>query len=664
MKVLSPVGNFESLKVAVFNGADEVYLGVKDFNARNNIEGFSIDNLKQAVDFAHVYGVRVFLAVNILFADDEIQHALDLVVEAYNLGVDAFIVQDLGLATLIKKHYPQVELHASTQMGVHNLEGIKVLERIGFKRVVLSRETPLEEIKRIRANSNIEIEFFVQGALCVAFSGNCYLSSYLHNASGNRGVCKQLCRLPYTMELDGQKLKEGYLLSAKDISLVDYLEELKLAGVDSLKIEGRARRPYYVGAVTKFYRNAVDGLSVNKQDLQLAFNRGYTPAYFNGNGNIISNLQNHIGVEIGAVKNFVKGKKFNEIVIDSKSEISPQSTLKFIKNNKELAVVSAYDVKKKNDHFVITTTQEVEVGAKVHLLTDAKAEEELFKKTRKREINIKLTAIVDKPIKAEIVLFGKNFEITGEVCQVAKNYPLSVEEVEVCFAKSEYFKPVLTCELGKVFMPKQKLNEFRRSMYEFVYKQLTCVDKEKLTKINLDKSQEKQEISSFQIVEKLNEEFVEDLIIYSPERYNIEEVFKFKEKCIELKKDYALHLPVFALEKDIEHLKEITQVTNVAVVVNNLYALDFNVRKIAGGGLNVYNSYSAEWLDMPFIKAEKGKVETMPYMVLRHCPMKCNLKATCATCPYKDGYVYKMQNGKELKLKRVKMSDCTFYLTK
>ena len=175
MKLLSPAGNLECLKVAVYNGADEVYLGLNDFNARNNIDGFNFDTLKEGVLFAHAYGVKVLLAINILFTDQEMQSAVDTVVKAYNLGVDAFIVQDLGLASILHKNYPFIELHASTQMGIHNLEGVKFIQQFGFTRVVLARETPLSEIKRIRSNSSIEIEYFCHGALCVSFSGN------LHN---------------------------------------------------------------------------------------------------------------------------------------------------------------------------------------------------------------------------------------------------------------------------------------------------------------------------------------------------------------------------------------------------------------------------------------------------------------------------------------------------
>ena len=245
MKILSPAGDFESLKAAVIAGADEVYLGVRNFNARN-IEGFSLETLKQAVDYAHIFSVKINLAVNILFSDDEIQQALDLIVDAYNLGVDSFIIQDVGLMSLVHENYPQIEVHASTQMGLHNLEGLKALEDLGFSRVVLARETSLSEVKRIKENTSLEIEYFAHGALCVSFSGNCYLSSYLNDASGNRGKCKQLCRLPYEIFVGNEKKADGYLLSAKDFNMTNRLQDLLDAGVDVLKIEGRARRPFYV----------------------------------------------------------------------------------------------------------------------------------------------------------------------------------------------------------------------------------------------------------------------------------------------------------------------------------------------------------------------------------------------------------------------------------
>ena len=181
MKILSPAGNFDSLKAAVYNGADEVYVGINSFNARNNIDGFDINTLKDAVVFAHIFGVKVHLAINILFDNTEIKQALDNIVTAYNYGVDAFIIQDIGLISLVKQHYPNIPVHASTQMGLHNYEGVKALEKYNIERVVLARETPFDEIKRINNNSDVELEYFAQGALCVAFSGNCYLSSYIRS---------------------------------------------------------------------------------------------------------------------------------------------------------------------------------------------------------------------------------------------------------------------------------------------------------------------------------------------------------------------------------------------------------------------------------------------------------------------------------------------------
>ena len=225
MKLLSPAGDFESLKMAVYYGADEVYLGVKNFNARN-IEGFNLETLKEAIEFAHLYNVKVHLTVNILFSDNELQNALDLVVDAYNLGVDAFIIQDIGLASLINKNYPQIEIHASTQMGLHNLEGVLWAKNLGFKRVVLARETPIEEIKKIKDNCDIEIEYFAHGALCVSFSGNCYLSSEIKGKSGNRGECLQLCRLFYNASNNEKQINNGYLLSTKDLCYADKLKEL------------------------------------------------------------------------------------------------------------------------------------------------------------------------------------------------------------------------------------------------------------------------------------------------------------------------------------------------------------------------------------------------------------------------------------------------------
>lgn len=663
MKLLSPAGDFESLKMAVFYGADEVYLGVKDFNARN-IEGFSLTSLRDAVDFAHVYGVKVHLTVNILFSNSELQSALDLVVDAYNLGVDAFIIQDLGLASLISKNYPEICIHASTQMGFHNLEGVQFAKKLGFSRVVLSRETPLDEIKRIKQNCDIEIEYFAQGALCVSFSGNCYLSSYLCGASGNRGKCKQLCRLPYKFFEGNKKLAEGYLLSAKDFCMISRLQELKDAGVDAIKIEGRARRPYYVAVATREYRNALDGKPAYLSELKLAYNRDFTPGYFDGNGSIISNYKNHIGVQIGKITKVVRGKNFNEIFISSRQKIAPKSTIKTFDGFVEKNTLTLFDIKEVGKNlYRATTTQNVENGLDVNLIIDAsKNDVENF--TRKVEINLKIQAVAGKNLRAEFVLNNKIYIIEGEKCEEAQNQPLNQDEIINNFSKNPYFSPRLFIETKNAFVPKQKLNEFRRNVYEKIYEIKTKNNIDKLSKIKIDTSVLTKGFDDFEITQNSSGNYQSNNVIYSPEIYDVLDVEKFVENCKKQNKIPYLDTPIFALKKDIEILKNIIEKTHINIVANNYYALAFPTQKVAGAGLNVFNNISANVLDMPVVCAEGEGFPKMPapFMTLRHCPIKTHLHANCSNCPYHEGYYYVLESGKTLKLTRKKLSTCTFYL--
>lgn len=663
MKLLSPAGDFESLKMAVFYGADEVYLGVKDFNARN-IEGFSLTSLREAVDFAHVYGVKVHLAVNILFSNSELQSALDLVVDAYNLGVDAFIIQDLGLASLISKNYPEICIHASTQMGLHNLEGVQFAKKLGFSRVVLARETPLDEIKRIKQNCDIEIEYFAQGALCVSFSGNCYLSSYLCGASGNRGKCKQLCRLPYKFFEGNKKLAEGYLLSAKDFCMADRLQELKEAGVDAIKIEGRARRPYYVAVATREYRNALDGKPADLSELKLAYNRDFTPGYFDGNGNIISNYKNHIGVQIGKITKVVRGKNFNEIFIYSRQKIAPKSTIKTFNGFVEKNTLTLFDIKEVGKNlYRATTTQNVESGLDVNLIIDAsKNDVENF--TRKIKINLKVQAVAGKNLRVEFVLNNKTYIVEGDKCEEAQNQPLNQDEIINNFSKNPYFSPRLFIETKNAFVPKQKLNEFRRNVYEKIYKIKTENNIDKLSKTKIDTSVFTKGFDDFEITQNSSGNYQSNNVVYSPDIYDVLDVEKFVENCKKQNKIPFLDTPNFALKKDIEILKNIIEKTHINIVANNYYTLAFPTQKVAGAGLNVFNNISANVLGVPVVCAEGESFPKMPapFMTLRHCPIKTHLHSDCSNCRYNNDFYYVMENGKTLQLVRKKLSTCTFLL--
>lgn len=280
MEILAPAGSMESLIAGVRCGANAVYLGVKDINARRGATNFDFDELNKAVVYCHQRAVKVYLTLNILISDSEMKTAYDTVKRALKCGVDAFIVQDLGLAQMIKNHFPQARLHASTQCSVNSPEGFKALEEMGFVRAVVPREMSLDEIKKIKKSTSMELEMFVHGALCMCVSGQCYLSAMLGGRSGNRGLCAQPCRLSFSADKSS-----SCDLSLKDLSLIEHMEEIEQAGIASLKIEGRMKRPEYVaGAVTGCKKALDKALGDNDRDrLRAVFSRtGFTDGYFTG----------------------------------------------------------------------------------------------------------------------------------------------------------------------------------------------------------------------------------------------------------------------------------------------------------------------------------------------------------------------------------------------
>ena len=282
LELLSPAGSLDALHAAVCNGADAVYLGVDAFIARHGARNFTLDELPDVVRYCHVRGVAVHLTLNTLVTDREMPDAAEYIAAAARAGVDAFIVQDLGMVSLCHQIAPKVALHASTQMSLHSLEGVREAAELGLSRAVLARELPRDAIAFICRNSPIEIEVFVHGALCMCYSGQCYMSSVIGRRSGNRGQCAQPCRLPYGYD----RFEDKYPLSLRDNCLIRYLGELDRMGVASIKIEGRMKRPEYVATVTGIYREALDGADVGRgqmEALRAAFSRqGFTQGYYEG----------------------------------------------------------------------------------------------------------------------------------------------------------------------------------------------------------------------------------------------------------------------------------------------------------------------------------------------------------------------------------------------
>ncbi len=300
MELLAPAGDRDSLIAAVQNGADAVYLGARGFNARQNADNFAGEALFEAVRYAHARGVRVYVALNTMTREDEMAALEGAISEIYLAGADAAIVQDLGVAQAVRRVAPEMELHASTQMAVHNVQGVDFLAKRGFRRVVLAREMDFSEIAAC-AGRGVSLEAFAHGALCVSCSGQCLLSSVIGGRSGNRGMCAQPCRMRYQMGED-----EGYLLSTRDLMTIEMLDGYRAAGVESLKIEGRMRRPEYVAVVTHTYRRALDGREIDARDteaLAQMFNRGsFTRGYAPGVDDrtlMYHARPNHAGVVVG-----------------------------------------------------------------------------------------------------------------------------------------------------------------------------------------------------------------------------------------------------------------------------------------------------------------------------------------------------------------------------
>lgn len=349
-ELLVPVGNMDSLKAAVMNGADAIYLGGKRFGARAFAGNFNDEEMISAIHFAHLYGVKIYVTVNTVVFESELEDVYNYCLFLHKTGVDALIVQDLGLMSLLKRRLPNLEIHASTQ--VHNVSesGLRILEDLNVKRVVFARELSLATIDSYK--TSMEKEIFIHGALCVSYSGECLFSSVLLGRSGNRGECAQVCRLPYKLLENDEVVKTDskYLLSTKDLKTVSKFKEIMDSSVKSLKIEGRMKSPEYVACVTRLYRNLIDyyygkddlRISEYEEDLKVIFNRQYTYGYlFNATNDEIINIHtsNHVGVHLGKV--FKVTNKYIYIKLDS--QLNQGDGIRINETNDGMIVNFLYD---------------------------------------------------------------------------------------------------------------------------------------------------------------------------------------------------------------------------------------------------------------------------------------------------------------------------------
>lgn len=516
-ELLSPVGDFECLKAAVQNGADAVYLGAGNFNARARATNFNNDeDLKQAIHYAKSRGVKVNLTLNTLIKNTEFEDAVKLAIKAYNFGADALIIQDLGLATFLSNHYPDIPLHASTQMTVHNLIGTQELLSKGFSRIVLSRELSINEIKNIKENINGELEVFVHGALCISYSGQCLLSSAIGGRSGNRGLCAQPCRLPYELinKNANTTLDKGYLLSPRDLCAIEYLPYLIKAGIDSFKIEGRLKTPLYVATITRIYRKYIDfiveniNLSENElclkiknmlhlknedsglsdfEELSQVFNRGgFSHGHLNSNGNknlIYKEKPNNMGIYLGEVHHFNNNKGHINLTLESPLSIGDKISI-----NNESYTVSELMIKNKNYQH-LDTGSIVTIGRmkgnikpkqKIYKIENINLNKKIqpsFKENKnikKIKLNANITIKEKQPIQISLSsnnIFYKdiNYTYTSNIIpELSQNKPLSQDVIKDKFSKTGStqfeFENIDISLDDNLFITISTLNDIRRQV--------------------------------------------------------------------------------------------------------------------------------------------------------------------------------------------------------
>lgn len=578
-EILAPAGSMESLIAAVRCGANAVYLGTKGINARRGATNFTFEELKQAVEYCHARDVKIYLALNILISDSERELAYKTVEAGLSLGVDAFIIQDLGLAKIIHSHFPTARMHASTQCSVNSPEGFKALEKMGFVRAVLPREMSLDEIKEIRQATDMELEMFVHGALCMCVSGQCYLSAMLGGRSGNRGLCAQPCRLGFSADAS-----RSCDLSLKDLSLIGNINKIAQAGVVSLKIEGRMKRPEYVAAAVTSCKKAIDGeySASDENTLKSVFSRtGFTDGYFTGE------------------RKDMFGTRQKE------------------------DVVAAKDVLKELSHLYDNENPLVPIDI-----------EFICKANRKAELTA--TAL------------GKTVTVTGTVPETAINKPMTEESVKTRLAKfgnTQFYLKNIKIDLDDgLILPASVINSMRREAVEMLDK----VEIKPFTQMpyKAEKYKEK-DCTPYYTARFLNPNSIPDKHpfkrIFIP-IWSSDEDFVDNRAGVEIPR--GLFGMEEKLTKRLEHLKKIG--VRKALCSNlGAYSLAQKMGFEVYGdfGLNIFNSDSAQLFNSPILSFEATLEQTnrigakdtgiigygyLPLMLTRNCPIKNHLG--CSRC--------------------------------
>jgi putative protease len=478
-ELLAPVGSKQSLIAAVENGADAVYFGGTLFSARHYASNFDREELEWAIDYAHARAVRAYVTVNTLVRDSELEKVADYLQFLCNAGADAVIVQDIGILKLLRDQLPSLPVHASTQMTIHNGQGVRFLQEKGVKRVVLAREMSLDEIKRIKSETGMEIESFIHGAMCFSYSGQCLLSSMIGGRSGNRGYCAQPCRKKYRSDR-----VEGYLLSPKDLNISEHIPALVEAGIDSFKIEGRMKRPEYVAGVVRVYRSLIDKYvkegakfrvtDEEKHTLRQLFNRGFTTGYFFGNpGNELMSQKfpHNLGTRLGRVNDYDLRKRMITINLTDVLRtgdgigIGARKTGITVKTmligNKMVKTAGEGSTVKVPMEFDIATGEPVFKTYDSLLMASLEV-----KNIRKIPVKMLFRAFADEPVELWINDGENDIKIQSRGARKAENRPISksaiIEQLKK-LGKTIFEAQEIIVEIDdNIFIPVSKINSLRR----------------------------------------------------------------------------------------------------------------------------------------------------------------------------------------------------------
>lgn len=712
VEILAPAGDWDSLRTAIYNGADAVYLGMQNFNARAKATNFTAENIREATRLAHLFGVKIYLTVNTLLNNSEMPDLIATIKSAVQAKVDAYIVQDFGVLALLKHHFPNITLHASTQMGIHNLYGAEMAEKMGVTRIVLSRETKLEDIVNIKKHTGLELEFFVQGALCVAFSGNCYLSAMEKGESGNRGRCLQLCRLPYSANTGKVAGQSKYLLSPADLCLLSGIKKLTDAGVCCFKIEGRLRRAGYVGQAVSSYRKAVDMLAEKGNlsedfiraetfNLKKVFSRGEfnTDAYLSEgvpDKTINFNTQNHTGIRIGKVLEVKPFKeRIKQVIIYSEKPLKQYDGLKFFENETEVGSLGVGNVDNlSGNKYRIYTSQFIRPDWDVNLIVDYEAEKSFTDTVKTVPVRITAEAKENSPLTITAEAGGTEAVCRSDfICEKAKNAPTAPEQIAEQIGKfggTLFSAEKVEVRSENVFIPKSVLNEARRQVLQLLEEKIIQENEKHLTvgynpeplTFNAEKKVNYSKILVFSQPEHVagwDSRSADTLFVYAPAKYREQDVESMQTTF----KNFGLNLPVVANGKDLNILdKIINSNPSLVLLANNLYGLHYARTNtvIAGTGMNVYNNTTEQELlkngasacvlsfeqkpenfsadENTFVYAEG----TPALMTFCHCPYKTVSGNRCAECSFDVGLKYTGQSGKTFSIRRTQLSQCYFEL--